>query len=491
MGSVVLAVVLVLALLTAAPAPARTLTVDPSVRDSPLEIGSAHFVVHYVTADGDRNRTTAEAARGMSDFAEQAYARFTAEWKFPGPLPDPPAHDDDPRTDIYIGFSTIAETYAGSATPDKRSGGPTSAWLQIRPDRIGPFIAGHELFHIFQMALSYPNDSLVSEGSAQWAGNTMAGIATRPGFADPSLAVAAQTLEATRANGLDGKDHWAFWEHIIARHGPGIIKDVLDRSEALRTGGLGVSARQLPALDQALNARGSSLAHAFVDYSADAAARDWSSVPLRAFSPTPTATLSGSGDLGNQSLSIEHLAMRFIAYDGDGELRVRVSWAAGLAGVRPMLVVDGVRHPLSVSGSAATGEASIAGSALVAVASPSLRAGAQTFTVSSELVTEGYPAPRIRVTKKPRVVRVRGRRVLRFTVAAKSRGRVAAELKRGSTKVARGAHFFPRAGSYRFTLKLSRRTKAGKYRLWLYPRGSTSDDLGAPTVVRVTLPAAG
>lgn len=487
MGSAVRAVVVLLFLLVAAPAQARTLTIDPSVRDSPLAIASTHFVVHYVTADGDRNRTTEAEARGMADFAEQAYARFTTEWKFPGPLPDPPAQDADPRTDIYIGFSTVKDTYAGSATPDKSSGGPTSAWLQIRPDKIGPFIAGHELFHMFQMAVSYPNDQLVSEGSAQWAGNTMANLATRPGFADPTLAIAAQTLEATRANGLDGKDHWPFWEHIIARHGPSIIKDVLDRSEALRKAGADISTRQLQAVDEALRARGSSLAQAVVDYSAAAAAGDWPSAPLRAFSPTPTATLSGSGDLGDQSLSIDHLAMRFIAYDVDGRLRVNVSWPGGIDGVQPVLVVDGVKHPLSVSGTTATGEATLDGFALLAVANPSLAGGPQAFAVSSELVSTGYPSPRIRVTKRPRVVRVGGRRVLRFTVAAKSRGRVLAQLKSGSRKVASATHLFPRAGSYRYSLKLSRSIKAGKYKLWLYPRGSASDDRGLPLVLRVKL----
>jgi hypothetical protein len=360
---------------------------------------AGRFLVHYATSGP--HGISAAKAQDLGRYADDAYRVEIGQWGWPAPI-----DDGDGLVDIYV----YRQNAAGVTVADAIQG-QASAWIGIHPEYINPITPAHELLHVSQAAITAEWQGVVLvEGLAIWASWAVTENRAPPDWAQ---------FSDTRPFGctgyvscVDGK--WALFQFLAERYGHDVLIDAYAHAGLL---GGDPEQRAVPAIDAALRAQGSSLTSAFSRYVEAATTGDFELGVLREFTPAPAkkARLRCRGKRTDR-LEIDHLSSRWVEYlstcfGSAVNVRLVVSWPAGLQGVRPAVGFHGDVHGLRRRVRAGRMTTSIPLAAVggdlarVGLPNPSLTADAQTFRVTAW--AQSRPLARVRVLGKPRVSRSR------------------------------------------------------------------------------------
>jgi hypothetical protein len=223
-------------------------------------------LVHYVTAG--THATTAESAQYVSDTAEDALRRY-AEMGFAKPPSDESCgatNGGDGKLDIYL---VKFESADGSTVKTACTGRKCSSFMMVEATfKSGGYptteegfrtVVVHELFHAVQNAYDAESQARFwQEGTAQWAMNTLhpelVDFARQlPAFfADPKRSI-DYSGSGVSAGFLYGSAVWPLF--LSLRHGDATVKEIWERQADGK--------EAVPATDEVLKAKGSSLADEF------------------------------------------------------------------------------------------------------------------------------------------------------------------------------------------------------------------------------------
>jgi hypothetical protein len=343
------AVALVAGLLAAA-APAAP--VRP-VSDNTLT--TTHFVVHYYTGiDPTKDLpkfdyATQTEAGDIAAYAEQAYSLFTS-WGFPAPL-----NDGDGHIDIYLKDFQDDDHYASLeayAEADNAGPAPSSGviWLSTPAALTTTFIktsgltlaqeeqkeVANELFVLFEFATwvpTNPGDYWLLDSAAQWAAFSFLGYPGAAGLTTlgpsdialdcrdgnsplppPAPALAFRMCDPDRFTEL-GYTRWAFDQLLANKFGTSFL------TTALANGAAGETATA--ALNDAIAAKGGSLADAFTDYSVALMTGNVGVPALATVRPTADAAVTvgtKSATLLPVTVPVNHLSTAYVSFQrGDGD----------------------------------------------------------------------------------------------------------------------------------------------------------------------------
>jgi hypothetical protein len=486
--------------LFAAPADAR-------IPGLPETLTTPHFQVHWEGFPVSGSPVTWQQAGDLAANLERAYSTYTTELGYPVP-----PSDGDAWIDVYItDLSTVGAL--GLAMTDSMAN-QSSAYIYIDDDATEiPYLAAHELFHVFQFGIWTPASPWLLEGTAEWSGFRFMGFPSSLPDPDGELFPLIDTLGAPdmsvncsgNACGLSayevgGYSRWHFYEYLSERFGPGIVKDIFLKAKALNDPTLTGS----DFLSHTLLDKGSTLADVFTDWTVGNMTGNYTIPSLRGVRApvfSETATGDATGALPAQKVAVNHLAARYLAFTrGSGSagpcyeatLSLNVSWPTGL-GARPYFLwtettapppADDapaplpVATPLAVSGNAATlsvpwSTCSSGDAGVLSLPNPSTTVDAAEFTVTASMTVDktrlatstpppagsytgptvpapdAEPAPAIALYG-PETLRVSKRkRVVRLVVFSSGQGELEAQL--GTTALGKRSL---RAGNndLRFTL---------------------------------------
>ena len=501
---VVAALIAALALLLAAsPAGAaerRERDRVPANLDQSVE--TAHFVVHYTTEEGDRNRFSPEQATQAASYAEDAYAKEVGDWGFPAPR-----DDGDGKTDIYVFYQPDGNG-GGFAPPDWPPGPDrtTSAWIELDPRYVSSrWVHMHEFFHVLQFA-RFTHWRWLTEPTAEWAHFEAVGAAGWPGYLAHSwVPLDCHSFDdhgACEGDSL-GYGKWIFFEYLSRRYGgPDFINDIGKALAARGAADRSTIPSGVGALEDVLAAHGSSLTEAYLGYVRSSLARDWLLPGLASYGPQTDVAWTGEQS-PEWTVSVDHLSARYLRlYSRNLEpcepatLRVEVTLPAGLdttpvlkdyttggRGTELMQVEDGVARaelPWSTCGlTADLGLPNVSTTAddqrFVVRTSVEVDHAAQEEPTPATQPASPPPAvvpvrepgvapdvvPRLRV-RLPRTARRGGPIVL--NVRASTDGRVEVLVTPGVRR-----SFDVIRGPNRLTVRLPRSLRAGRHRLVLVP----------------------
>jgi hypothetical protein len=443
----------------------------------PETLTSEHFQIHYagqVLPPGVSviHQDAADLAANM----EHAYSTIIGAWGYPAPL-----DDGDGKIDVFV-VDLSAQGFLGLAWADNPSANQSSGYLYIDDNSVRDLrVAAHELFHLVQSALWVPMDSYVSEASAEWAAFRVLGFPLTVDMGDEEPVALAETVGAPdmsltcsgSACGLtgyesDGYSRWNFYEYLTERYGGGAVLDLFQKAKSLNdpslTGG--------DLLVAALQDKGSTLSDTFGDFTVTNLSGSYTAPGLTATLPAVyklVPTGSATGALGTQTIAVNHLAARYLAFQrgtgaSDGPcyaatLSITVTFPAGL-GARPTYrwTAAGIPAvPLAVSGSTASitvpwDTCSWKDVGLLSLPNPTAAVDAAVFKVSAALTVdkstfvtstpppagtytgptilapEGEEAPSISVYG-PETLRVsRKKRLVRLVVFSSGMGSLRADL---------------------------------------------------------------
>jgi hypothetical protein len=320
---------------------------------------TTHFAVHYYTGVDPTTDTpvfdyaTQTQAGDIAAYAEQAYSLFTS-WGFPAPVPDT-AVDGDPHIDIYLKDfqddyhypSLEAYVEADNAGPAPSSG---MIWLDTPTQMSKLFIkksgltlaqeeqkvVANELFVLFEFATwvpTDPGDYWLLDSAAQWAAASFLGYPAAAGVTTlgptdialdcrdtnaplppPAPALAFRMCDPDRFTEL-GYTRWAFDQLLANKFGPSFL------TTALAKGAAGETATA--ALNDAIAAKGSSLADAFTDYSVALMTGNVGVPTLGTVRPTADAAVTvgtKSATLLPVTVPVNHLSTGYVSFErGDGD----------------------------------------------------------------------------------------------------------------------------------------------------------------------------
>lgn len=338
----------------------------------PETMTTAHFQVHYsgfpLTGKPVLHQDAAELAANL----ERAYAAFLG-WGYPAPPSDGDAH-----IDVYVTDLSLAGAL-GFAFADT-SASQTSGYIHVHDQAVrDAATAAHELFHVFQLGIWAPMDPWLMEGSAEWAGFRFLGFPATVDLGGPAPVALSKTLAAPDmslsctgdACGLDeyergGYSRWHFYQYLTERRGAEAVERIFEK-------GLELNDPALPATDllaQSLLSNGSSLSDTFVDWTVANLSGAYEGAPgLKGVEPTTTsstATGTASGPLPAQTIPVNHLAARYLAFTRGSAastgpcyaatLNLTVSLPSGI-GARPFFrwsAPGSPAIPLAISGSSAS-----------------------------------------------------------------------------------------------------------------------------------------
>jgi hypothetical protein len=294
----------------------------------------AHVVVHY-SVTPDPNGITDEAAGRLVAAAEQAWGVIVDQWGWT-PLPDGTL-GGDARLDYYV-----AALPAGVGAVTRRPSGQRAApaYIVISRDRAGDLLTiAHEMLHAGQDAIAATAETWLQEGTAEWAGRTVAGVPQDVLF-DPAIPLDC----ATPGPCLGGYRTQGFFKYLAGLFGPGVIRAIFTQWRYV-PGGPPPAAS---AINAALVAAGSSLARAFGEFSAAyAAARP---------KPVGTITIGTQAAPAPVRIPVNHLAAKHLALKAGGAapcpsttLTITTRVPSGAAAV-PSVVVPGGGPPVMLHG---------------------------------------------------------------------------------------------------------------------------------------------
>ena len=376
----------------------------------PETMTTAHFQVHYSGFPLTGKPVLHQDAATLASNLEQAYSTFTS-WGYPAP-----PSDGDPYIDVYVTDLSLLGAL-GLAFPETTSN-QTHGYLHIHDEALyDRATAAHELFHLFQFGLWAPMEPWLLEGSAEWAGFRFLGFPSSLDLGGPAPVELVKTLGAPdmslsctgAACGLDeyergGYSRWHFYEYLTERYGNVGVKAIFDKGKELDNA-------SMPATDllsQSLMSRGSTLADTFVDWTVANMSGSYTAPGLKGMQPTVTSstpTGTASGALPVQTVVVNHLAARYLAFTrgADGTtgpcyaatLNLSVSFPSGL-GARPFFrwsAADSLAIPFAVSGSTASlslpwDTCSWSERGLLLLQNPTTGVDAAMFSVSGSLVVD-------------------------------------------------------------------------------------------------------
>ena len=288
----------------------------------PHSVSSRHFVVHYTSDPLDTAYATAPQASTLAVLGDRAYDAEVG-WGFQAPL-----DDGDGKVDVYIedlsAFPGVAAFAAADVAAPTSTGYIVFGVASLPLDGEGEIIA-HELFHVLTYATwsNFANtDRWLVEGSAEWAAAKVYGFpASMVGGVGPSdLALDCRdSIDGFQMCDPDGYvdggySRWPFFQALAARYGSAFLQSVFARGTA------GLSATS--ALAAEIGSRGGSLADVYNDWAVEQMAAGYGIPSLDVHPPTVYATVPtgvASGSLGSRSVSVDHLATRYLEFTrGDG-----------------------------------------------------------------------------------------------------------------------------------------------------------------------------
>ena len=390
------AVVVLVAGLLAAAAPAAP--VRPA---SDHTLTTTHFVIHYYTGIDSATDTpvldyaTQTDAGDIAAYAEQAYSLFTS-WGFPAPVDDGDGHIDIYLKDLPDDF--LLPSLEAYAQADNAGPGPSSGmiWLDTPTVLTKLFVktsgltlaqeeqkeVANELFVLFEFATwvpTNPGDYWLLDSAAQWAAYSFLGYPGAAGLTTlgpsdisldcrdsnsvlppPAPALAFRMCDPDRFTEL-GYTRWVFDQLLANKYGTSFL------TTALANGAAGETATA--ALNDAIAAKGGSLADVFTDYSVALMTGNAGVPALSTFRPTADATVVGgakTATLPPVQVPVDHLSTGYVSFqrgDGDGThpcnaatLSITVTMPSGTSS-RPYFFWDDVNSSpvaLSVNGNTAT-----------------------------------------------------------------------------------------------------------------------------------------
>jgi hypothetical protein len=285
-----------------------------------VTLSSDHFMVHYSRNDQDstcQSFITQEHAGEVLGMFERAYALY-GTWGYPAPVADADAHVDlavDDFVNACIVYGSIPPT-----TPV-----PWGRWDAIIAPIAPPgandihldskkaltyHIIAHELFMLVEDAIAPGADPWLREGTAEWA-------AVRANLAiGGSEKNTDRTIDCVGAECGDtefdknGYGGWLLFEYLAERYGDSAVRAVWDQA-ALNPGAPGTTdlAAVLPS--------GTTLATFFNDYTTARLTGNFTLPLLAGTLPASygtTVVSDSSGALPTSNVAVNHLAVRYLAF---------------------------------------------------------------------------------------------------------------------------------------------------------------------------------
>jgi len=374
----VLAAVMVGAAVLASP----LIAARPGLPGDEFQLATPHFVVHYQSDTVDPTTTTwaitQTQAGDIAALAEQAYASELADG-YPAPMSDGGLGGNS-KIDIYV--ADLSSLGALGLTMTDTNNPQTSSYIEL--DGTSPEAAftqhtiAHELFHVLQVSVwNSPNlsDYWLYEGSAEWMGYRVdhyladsGGIVIGPDemSLDCRDAFGTSQCDLTSPYLDGGYSRWPFYEYLSERYGASFTNSIFAQ-------GAGTAPTATDALSQALVAKGTTLSDTYNAWSAlqltgGYTIKTLQDLPLTV-SGAPIQTGSTPGALPSTTVTVNHLATRYIEFQrGGGQsdpsqpcfaatLSISVALPAGVQS-KPMFYWKATGSSpvgLSVSGNTATG----------------------------------------------------------------------------------------------------------------------------------------
>jgi hypothetical protein len=313
----------------------------------PFTLDSAHFRIHYLSATGQAAAITQTTAGDVATVAERVYNAELGDG-FPAPLSDGVLGGDG-RIDIYVVDPGSLSGALGAAAPDG-AGSPSSGFIVVgQGSALDRHTLAHELFHLIQYGIWVPTkqvDDWLLEVSAEWMGYRVNGYddSTHPfDFGPSDMALDCADPLGTNMCSFDdyenlGYSRWTFFEYLAEKYGATFVTDVLAQGAAADSA--------LPAIANALAAKGTSLSDTYNAWIAADMSGGYSAAALKTLRPQPIATVQtgvvdGPVDVAN--VDVNHLSTRYVKFlrgDGDAShicfvatLDLSVTVPAGMASV--------------------------------------------------------------------------------------------------------------------------------------------------------------
>jgi hypothetical protein len=346
----------------------------------PNQLGSPHFLVHYMSDNTplscDVKKAITETQAGdILGYAEDAYAAEIGTYGFPAP-PSDGVLGGDSRIDIYVTDEDSSATGTlGVTWPD---GGPPSTTASINidaPAGISPATVAHEFFHVIQVGIwlpASPAEYWLLEETAEWMSakvnqypdSFVADLGPTDMALDCKDAIGTNKCDLKDGYANGGYSRWPFWQSVTQLYGHGFVKEVFQHGAA-NPGETGVAA-----LQGALAAHGATLADTFINWTIQQMAGTYGLNVLDQVKPkvwgAAIKTGTTSATLPAIQVPVNHLATRLVEFDrGDGSgasacfaatLNLTVTMPAGIAS-RPYFYWNGLNSTpvaLAVNGTTAT-----------------------------------------------------------------------------------------------------------------------------------------
>lgn len=313
--------------------PTATLCPSDAAGGYPFTLGSAHFLVHYMsdissTSCDTKKAITEKTAGDVLGYAEQAYAAEVGTLGYPAPLSDGGLSGDN-RLDIFIVDNNPDTT--GVLSETFWDVGPPSSSATINLDSrkgLTPEVIAHAVMNAIQIGMWIPpnfTDFWLYEESAEWMSATVnnfdSWFLSSPGPPDMSLDcrddVGTNKCDLQSGYANDGFSRWPYWQSVSGKFGTSFVKEVfLD-------GAAHPNEDAITALTHALTAHGTNLADSFTAWSVQQIAGGYGVSALDQLKPpiwgATVKTGTSSQTLPQLNVPVNHLATRIVEFDrGDG-----------------------------------------------------------------------------------------------------------------------------------------------------------------------------
>jgi hypothetical protein len=454
----------------------RASAVDPFPTGGIATLSSPHFMVHYNRNDQDAtclDAITQAQAGDILGMFERAYTLY-ASWGYPAPIPD--SADGDSLVDISIDdFPSSCVSYGVITYPS-----PLDRWDALitgvapsgageihinKDDALSYRVITHEVFHLFEDAMTPTADAWLKEGTAEWASvratQAAGGTVTTTGGSLDCVGAECGVDEADKT----GAAAWTVFEYLAEQYGDAKVKAVWDQAVA-SPGAAGTAdlAAVLPI----------SLASFFNDFANARMTGSFTFPTLAGALPMPKASIAvgtTTSSLTAASVIVNHLAAQYVTLTHaatndpcfEATLTVNVAIPSGVESYPAYYAgTNGSgAQALTISGSNASitvpwNTCSDSPNAYVSLPNDSLNLDAREFVVSGSVSVDtskpatatapppgahvigsvvpaptSDPAPTLKIYA-PEVIRVSAKtRLLRFVVFSSGDGKLQATL--GST----------------------------------------------------------
>jgi hypothetical protein len=356
----------------------RGAAIDPFPNVGITTLSSEHFMIHYNRDDHSTDCPTMfitqEQAGDVLGMAERAYALYTS-WGYSAPILDAGGGLLDLSADQFSIPPDGCISY-GSIDPSipREADGTLSRWdaliNPVLPPGAGEIhldsvkglsyhTIAHEVFHLFQGAITTGGDRWLEEGTAEWAAvradSAIGGVEAN---SDRTLDCVGSECGDTEfdKNGYPG---WMLFEYLAERYGDAKVKQVWDNLAATPMSGTKALASVLP----------TNLGDFFNDYTTTRLNGNFTSPVLAGVLPPAQAMVAlgkNSGSFSIAPIAVNHLAVRYLdlahAADTDtgpcyvASLKLNVTIPANVVS-KPYYyanILGSVPQALSVSGSTAS-----------------------------------------------------------------------------------------------------------------------------------------